>query len=217
MLQAIASAPIVSTDTLRPDHLCSALISEADRLGITLGRDLWQPAAAIAAHGRKPGGICLDLPPRLQEISGEIIAELFDVLNWAAPSGCFLGSSEGDGACFLWRLTMEAQVEAINGDPSSRWEAKTLTIPEHWLPAIVNCDDSSFDYSGDAIEYCAFLHFCQEELSDGWDLTGWEEESSFCSDHDASAYGALAGNVTECLLTRRKPCQDGTVEPIMAE
>lgn len=207
MLQAIASAPIVSTDTLRPDHLCSALISEADRLGIVLDRDLWQPAAAIAAHGMR--GIVLELPPRLEEISGEIVAELFDALNWAAPDGCFLSASEGDGACFLWRLSMAASAEAINADPSSQWEAKTLEVPEHWIPAIVNCDDSAFDYTGDPTEYRAFLHFCQEELCDGWNISAWEEESSF-----RYQCGASACDVTECLLTRPKPCHPGKVAPI---
>lgn len=210
MLRAIVAAPIVSIDTLRPDHLCSALISEADRLGVVLDRDLWQPAAAIAAHGMR--GIVLELPPRLQEISGDIVSELFDALNWAAPSGCFLGASDGDGACFLWRLTMEASAEAINSDPNSRWEARVLEIPEHWLAPILNCDDSSFDCSGDKVEYRAFLYFCQEELSDGWSVTAWEEESSFRHRHDASHYGALADNVTECLLMRLKSCQDGTAD-----
>jgi hypothetical protein len=55
MLTLIAQSPIVSSGTMRPDHLCAALISEADRLGITLERDLWQPAAAIVAHGRYGG------------------------------------------------------------------------------------------------------------------------------------------------------------------
>lgn len=203
MLRAIASSPIVSTDTLRPDHLCSALIAEADRLGLELDRKLWQPAAAIAAHGMR--GICLELPPRLQELSGEIISELFDALNWHAPSGCSLGASEGDGACFLWRLTMEASAEAINSDPNSQWEAKTLEIPEHWVAPILNCDDSSFDYPGDAIEHRAFLQFCQEELCDGWNIAAWEEESSFMHRHDASAYGVKACTVVQCLAMRQKP------------
>ena len=85
MLLAIQQSPIVSIDTLRPDHLCKALISEADRLGLTLDRDLWQPAAAIAAHGMR--GIVLKLPPKLEEISGCIVSGLFDALNWHAPMG----------------------------------------------------------------------------------------------------------------------------------
>jgi len=204
MLLAIAQSPIVSEATLRPDHLCAALISEADRLGIILDRDLWQPAAAIAAHGRKPGSICLDLPPRLEEVSGEIVSGLFDALNQEAPSGCSLGSSEGDGALFLWSLTMEAQAEAINADPASKWEAKVLEIPEHWLSAIVNGDESSFDYYDNAEDYKAYKAFCAGELSDGWNVTTCDDEGSFMWGHDASAYGVLACNVRECLAMRRK-------------
>jgi hypothetical protein len=204
MLALIAQSPIVSTDTLRPDHLCQALIAEADRLGITLGRDLWQPAAAIAAHGQY-GGICLDLPPRLEEISGEIVSELFDALNWQAPSGCYLGSSEGDGACFLWTLSMEAQAEAINADPSSKFEAKTVDVPEHWLSAIVNGDETSFDYYDDPQDYKAYQAFCNEELGDGWSVSSHEEEGSFAHSHDASPYGVLPCTVVQCVAVRLKP------------
>ena len=199
MLQAIAAAPIVSTDTLRPDHLCSALISEADRLGITLDRDLWQPAAAIAAHGLR--GIVLELPPRLQEISGEIVSELFDALNWAAPSGCYLGASEGDGACFLWTLALEAQCEAINSDPKSAWKARTLDVPSHWLSALVNGDESGLSDK----ESAQLAAFCDGELSDGWSISSYEEESSFMKYHDARLYGVLACDAVTVLAMRRKP------------
>lgn len=204
MLALIANAPIVSTDTLRPDHLCQALISEADRLGITLERDLWQPAAAIVAHGAH-GGMCLNLPPRLEEISGEIVSKLFDAINWHAPSGCHLGSCEGDGACFLWTLSMEAQAEAINSDPDSKWEAMVLEVPERWLSAIINGDETSFDYYDDSQDYEAYRTFCQEELSDGWSVSSYEDEGSFAHSHDASPYGVLPCTVIQCVAMRLKP------------
>lgn len=200
MLTLIADSPIVPTDTLRPDHLCAALISEADRLGITLDRDLWQPAAAIAAHGQY-GGICLDLPPYLNEISGEIISELFDALNWAAPSGCYLGSSEGDGACFLWHLTMEAQAEAINQDTSSKHEAMVLTIPDYWLSAFANGDESGLTDR----ESAQLKAFCDGELSGGWYVTcPGDCEGSFTHYHDATGYGVKACNTVEVLAMRLK-------------
>jgi hypothetical protein len=205
MLSLIAAQTIVSSNTLRPDHLCEALISEADRLGIVLDRDLWQPAAAIAAHGRKPGSaFCLDLPTRLMEISSEIVPELFDALNWAAPSGCSLGESDGDGSLFLWTLTLEAQAEAINTDPTSKWEAKTLDIPKHWLSAIVNGDESSFDYYGDKRDYKHYRQFVADELSDGWNVATYEEEGGFSRYHDASPYGVLACDTVTVLAMRQK-------------
>ena len=192
----------MSSGTLRSDHLCSAFISEADRLGIVLDRDLWQPAAAIVAHGLR--GICLDLPPRLQEIQHEIVSGLIDELNWHAPSGCSLGTSESDGALFLWQLSIDAKCEAINADATS-WEAVTLDIPEHWLSAIFNGDDSSFDHYGDAKDYQAYKAFCDAELSDGWMIGDQEEESSFSNYHDATNYGVLPCDVVKCLAMRKKP------------
>ena len=199
MLALIAESPIVSTDTLRADDLCSALIAEADRLGIVLDRDLWQPAAAIAAHGQY-GGLCLDLPPRLAEISLEIVADLFEALNWEAPSGCSLGACEGDGACFLWTLTIGAQTEAMNSDPASKFEAITLTVPDHWLSALINGDCSGFDDQ----EESQFNAFCDGELSGGWHISAWEEEGSFMKYHDAQPYGVLACNAVEVLAMRAK-------------
>jgi hypothetical protein len=199
MLRLIADSPIISTDTLRPDHLCAALISEADRLGITLERNLWQPAAAIVAHGRY-GGMCLDLPPKLNELSSEIVSELFDALNWAAPSGCSLGASEGDGACFLWTLTLDAQCEAINADPSSKFHAITFDVPQHWLPALINGDESGLDDRDSA----QFKAFCDEELSNSWHVSSYDDESDFMTHHDARPYGVLACNAVKCLAMRTK-------------
>lgn len=207
MLSLIAAQTIVSSNTLRPDYLCEALISEADRLGIVLDRDLWQPAAAIAAHGHKPGAFaCLDLPPRLAEISGEIVSELFGALNWAAPNGCYLGPSEGDGALFLWTLTLEAQAEAINSEPNGRWEAKTLEVPQHWLSVIINGDESSFDYYDDSSkrDYRHYKQFVAGELSDGWGVSSCEEEGDFRAYHDASPYGVLPCDVVTVLAMRQK-------------
>jgi hypothetical protein len=203
MLVQIAESPIISTDTLRPDHLCAALIGEADRLGITLNRDLWQPAAAIVAHGQY-GGICLDLPPKLNELSGEIVSELFDALNWAAPSGCYLGASEGDGACFLWTLTLDAQCEEINSDPKGKFEAKTLDLPEHWLPALVNGDKTGLSDE----ESAQFEAFYRGELTalcaENWHISSHDDESEFMECHDARPYGVLACNAVKCLAMRAK-------------
>lgn len=201
MLLAIQQSPIVSSDTLRGDHLCSAFISEADRLGIELDRDLWQPAAAIVAHGMR--GICLDLPPRLREIEYEIVSGLLEELNRHAPSGCSLGTSEGDGALFLWELTIDAKCEAINAE-NKGWEAVVLEIPEHWLSAIINGDESSFDYYDDAKDYQAYQAFCEHELSDGWTIADQEDESYFSNYHDATNYGTLPCSVVKCLAMRKK-------------
>lgn len=202
MLCRIIDAPIVSSGTLRPDHLCSALLTEAEHLGLELPRDLWQPATAIAAHGHY-GGVCLDLPPRLADIASYIVAELFDALTWAAPDGCYLAASEGDGALFLWHVNLEAQAEAINADPKARQEAKVIEIPDHWLIAIVNGDESVFDYYDNVDDYHSYLQFTEEELN-GWHVSDYETESEFSHYHDASAYGVLPCTVVKCLALRQK-------------
>lgn len=202
MLLAIQKFPIVSSDTLRSDHLCAAFTDEADRLGIELDRKLWQSATAIAAHGMR--GICLDLPPRLREIEYEVVSSLLDELNWHAPNGCHLGPSEGDGALFLWQLEIDAKAAAINAD-ATEWEAITLEIPEHWLSAIVNGDESSFDCYNDTKDYKAYKAFCENELSDGWTIADQEEESNFSKHHDATSYGVLPCSVAKCLAIRRRP------------
>lgn len=199
MLTLIADSPIVSTDTLRSDHLCAALISEADRLGITLERNLWQPAAAIVTHGQY-GGICLDLPPKLNEIASEIVSKLFDALNWAAPSGCYLGASEGDGACFLWTLTLDARCEAINSDPKGKFEAKTLDVPKHWLSALVNDDETGLSDE----ESAQLAAFCDEELPDNWHVSSYGDESDFMTDHDALPYGVPACDAVKVIAMRLK-------------
>jgi hypothetical protein len=129
---------------------------------------------------------------------------LFDSLNWHAPNGCSLGASEGDGALFVWQLSIDAKAEAINAKDKGQ-EAIVLYIPEHWLSAIVNGDESSFDYHDDAKDYSAYKAFCKGELSDGWTIADQEDESSFSKCHDATSYGVLPCSVVKCLAMRKKP------------
>jgi hypothetical protein len=139
MLTLISDSHIVSADTLRPDHLCAALISEADRLGITLDRD-------------------------------------------------------------LWTLSLDAQCEAINSDPKGKFEAKTLEVPEHWLSALINSDESGLDDK----ESAELKAFCDGELSDNWHVSSYYAEGEFMKDHDAQPYGVLACDAVKILAMRVK-------------
>jgi hypothetical protein len=94
---------------------------------------------------------------------------------------------------------MEAQAEAINSAPSAKWEAKTLDVPSHWLSALVNGDDSGLEDE----EIAQLEAFCASELSDGWSVTAWEEESGFMKYHDAQPYGVLACDAVQCLTMRQ--------------
>ena len=87
---------------------------------------------------------------------------------------------------------IEAQA---NHDPSF-----TLQIPSHWLSAIVNGDESSFDYYEDEEDYAAYQAFCKEEIPTGA-VVSLAEESYFSKFHDASPYGVLACDVVDCLIS----------------
>ena len=76
----------------------------------------------------------------------------------------------------------------------------TLTIPSHWLCAIINGDESSFDYSNDQQDYEAYQAFCECEIPENAILDPADIEL-FMTYHDAKPYGVLACNVTETLVT----------------
>jgi hypothetical protein len=73
------------------------------------------------------------------------------------------------------------------------------TVPEHWLSAIINGDETSFDYYDDAKDYEAYKAFCELEVSNATvEVVG--EESYFDSFHDARGYGVLPCNVVDCIF-----------------
>ena len=73
------------------------------------------------------------------------------------------------------------------------------TVPEHWLSAIINGDESSFDYYNDSKDYRAYKAFCEHEVKDATvEVVG--EESYFDSFHDAIGYGVLPCNVVDCIF-----------------
>jgi hypothetical protein len=118
----LASFPwIVSTDTLRTDHLADAYLGAFDQLGQDVPEpfrsDLQQCAAyASGTTGPEP-------------------CEAWDIaVNWAAerlgelaPAGFYFGASDGDGACFGFWLT-EDWTEALehlglDADDPTGWAA----------------------------------------------------------------------------------------------
>ena len=72
-------------------------------------------------------------------------------------------------------------------------------MPEHWLSAIVNGDETSFDYYDDPKDYKAYKAFCKHEVKDAIvEVAG--EESYFARSHDATGYGVLPCNVVDCVF-----------------
>ena len=74
-----------------------------------------------------------------------------------------------------------------------------MRIPSHWISAIVNGDESSFDYYDDNEDFEAYKQFCHKEIS-GAIVEPLDGESFFDKYHHARDYGVLACDVTECFV-----------------
>lgn len=93
--EQLASFPwIVSTDTLRVDHLADAMLGTFDRLAQDVPEPFRSDLQQVAAYA--------------SDAVGPASCDAWDVaLDWAqqrldelAPFGFYFGASEGDGACF---------------------------------------------------------------------------------------------------------------------
>lgn len=111
----------VSHGTLRPDHLADSLLGEIDRLGLSqyLPAELATAAQLLAATASD--AVAGDLP----ETAYEIVSELFEFLNDAAPAGWWIASTEGDGSDICWQpVTLTAQLQAVGSQwVQTGWEA----------------------------------------------------------------------------------------------
>ena len=76
----------------------------------------------------------------------------------------------------------------------------TLEIPSHWLPAIINGDETCFDYYNNPEDFKAYEEFCKNEIPDNAILDP-SDISIFLKYHDAKPYGVLACDITETLVT----------------
>ena len=73
------------------------------------------------------------------------------------------------------------------------------TVPAHWLSAIVNGDETSFDYYNDPKDYKAYKAFCEHEVKDATvEVVG--DEEYFDRYHDARGYGVLPCSVVDCIF-----------------
>lgn len=72
------------------------------------------------------------------------------------------------------------------------------TVPAHWLSAIINGDESSFDYYDDPKDYAAYKAFCEHEVKDAMVEVAEDAEEYFSRQHDAITYGVLPCSVIDC-------------------
>jgi hypothetical protein len=103
----LASFPwIVSTDTLRTDHLADAYLGAFDQLGQDVPEPFRSDLQQCAAYASDSVGPEPCEPWRLA------VDWAFERLGELAPTGFYFGASEGDGACFGFWLT-EDWAEAL--------------------------------------------------------------------------------------------------------
>jgi hypothetical protein len=118
----LASFPwIVSTDTLRTDHLADAYLGAFDQLGQDVPEPFRSDLQQCAAYASDSVGPEPCEPWRLA------VDWAFERLGELAPTGFYFGASEGDGACFGFWLT-EDWAEALeklglDADDPTGWAA----------------------------------------------------------------------------------------------
>lgn len=79
------------------------------------------------------------------------------------------------------------------------FDSVEYTVPSHWLSAIVNGDESSFDYYNDEADYQAYLAFSEHEVRNAI-VEVVSDEGYFAKYHDARGYGVLACDVVDCIF-----------------
>jgi hypothetical protein len=93
--EQLASFPwIVSTNTLRADHLADAFLGAFDRLGLDVPEPFRSDLQQAAAYASDSVG---QTPCEAWEVA---LTWAESRLNEEAPFGFYFGTSEGDGACF---------------------------------------------------------------------------------------------------------------------
>jgi hypothetical protein len=160
----LASFPwIVSTDTLRTDHLADAYLGAFDRLGQDVPEPFRSDLQQCAAYASDLTG---PEPCDAWEIA---TAWAFDRLGELAPTGFYFGASEGDGACFgFWLCEDWAEALEDRGidceDPTGTAEL-IQAFEDHGIEAEQLCDAycGTADGYSEAQAGAAYA----EELADG--------------------------------------------------
>lgn len=79
-----------------------------------------------------------------------------------------------------------------------KFQTEDYKVPAHWISAIVNSDESSFDYYDDPADYRAYRSFCDGEVRNAI-VEVISEEPYFSHGNDGEPYGCSPGcHVVDC-------------------
>ena len=141
---------IVSTDTLRVDHLADAYLGAFDRLGQDVPEPFRSDLQQCAAYA---SGLTAPDPCDAWDVA---IQWAFERLGELAPEGFYFGASEGDGACFgfwleqEWADLLEHCGWAADSDPAALADVvRSLTAGG------IDVDNFEDSYQGEAEGYNA--------------------------------------------------------------
>jgi hypothetical protein len=114
--QALRFEGSISEGTLRDEDVGGALVTLLDSIGeeLSLGKTTDSPdftMACVRWNGRKDKLLGewerLSDPDSDCDFVGELVSEMFDLVNEALPAGFACESSEGDGASFgVWQVEL---------------------------------------------------------------------------------------------------------------
>lgn len=82
-------------------------------------------------------------------------------------------------------------------------ETDTITAPSHWASALINGDESSFDYYNDAEDRADYERFCAWLAEHRWEVVDCEGEGYFKhSPHVPGVGTMLSGDVLDYTVLR---------------
>lgn len=115
---------IVSTDTLKPEHLLVSFWQTADHIAALVNRPLLLNPETVASLERLVGEDSRESDWNDEQAS-QTLDDLCQALDDAAPIGFGFGASDGDGACFGYWLSEGWQngleILGFGGDAPGGW------------------------------------------------------------------------------------------------
>jgi len=141
---------IVSTDTLRADHLADAYLGAFDQLGQEVPEPFRSDLQQCAAYA---SGLTAPEPCDAWDVA---IQWAFDRLGELAPKGFYFGASEGDGACLGFWLEQEwADLLEHCGWAADSDSAALAYVIRSLIAGGIDVDNFEDSYQGEAEGYNA--------------------------------------------------------------